>query len=179
MNLHNRFDYDPEAYLLFLIISRANEFETDGRLNMIGYLQSYGKEVQATCRVLEWLSLAMYDKGSPIGFSASHELMEVLAKPTRGRLTSAKEGPTTDDEDVIASIFEAAVPDLKGYDLGSARLFGRSVLGAIGLLRTTQNGDYAPTRYLRELAAERRQQDRSSAKGEKEFTTLDASSVGV
>jgi hypothetical protein len=179
MNLNsNPGGYEPEAYLLFLIISRANQFEDDRPFTARRYLQDFEGEIQATCRLLEWLYLATPDTSS-LGWRPSHELMHVLAKPTMGRLTSAKEAPTTDDEDVIESIFEAALPDLKGYDLGGARLFGLSVLSALGLLRTAKNGDYTPTQHLRELAAERRQHDRSSAKGEKEDTSLGTSAVEV
>lgn len=170
--LNNDLGYEPDANLLFLIISRSNEFDIDLPASASGYMKRFERPIRATCRVLEWLNLARPDKASPLGCAPSHELMYVLAKPTRGRLTSAKEAPTTDDEDVIESIFETALPDLKGRDLGSARLFGLSVLSALGLLRTTKNGEYAPTGELRELAAERRQQDRRSAKGKKEFTTL-------
>ena len=170
--LNNDLGYEPDANLLFLIISRSNEFDIALPASASGYMKRFERQIRATCRLLGWLNLAKPDEASPLGCTPSHELMYVLAEPTRGRLTSAKESPTTDDEDVIESIFEAALPDLKGYDLGNARLFGLSVLSALGLLRTTKNGEYAPTGKLRELAAERRQQDRRSAKGEKEFTSL-------
>jgi hypothetical protein len=158
--LNNDLGYEPDANLLFLIISRSNEFDIDLPASSSGYMKRFEREIRATCRVLEWLNLARPDKASPLGCTPSHQLMYVLAEPTRGRLTSAKEAPTTDDEDVIESIFEAALSDLKYYDLGNARLFGLSVLSALGLLRTTKNGDYTPTGHLRELAAERRQEDR-------------------
>jgi len=158
--LNNDLGYDPDAYLLFLIISRANEFDIALPASASGYLKRFEREIRATCRVLEWLNLARPDKASPLGCTPSHELMSVLAKPIRRCYTSGRAEPTTDDEDVIESIFEAALPDLRSHDRGNSRSFGLAVLAALGLLRRTTSGDYVPTRHLRELAAERRQQDR-------------------
>lgn len=49
-------------------------------------------------------------------------------------------------------IYEAALPDLEDH-------FRDFVHSALGLLRTTASGEDVPTGRLRELAAERRQQD--------------------
>jgi hypothetical protein len=159
MYLNNDLDYDPETYLLFLVVSQANEFDIDPPFTARGYLQNFEGEIRAVCRVLEWLNLARSNKNSELGCTPSNQLMAILAKPTRSRLTSRKQVPTTDDEDVIESIFDA-LSDLEGYDRSSAYGFGLAVLAALGLLRTTKSGDYVPTGHLRELAAERRQQDR-------------------
>jgi hypothetical protein len=160
MNLNNDLGYDPQAYLVFLIISRANVFEHDPPVSASGYLKRFKKQIQATCCVLEWLNLVQADKKMALGYRPSHELMAIVAKAIRGNLTSKKATPSTDDRDVIEAIFEAALPDLEDDDLKNAWGFGLHVLRDLGLLRMTASGDFAPTGHLRELAAERRQQER-------------------
>jgi hypothetical protein len=149
---------DSETYLLFAIYSQACRLKCDSRPTAKSYLKTFGKEIQGTARVLEWLGLATPDKTSPLGCRPTTLLMWIIARQPNRPLKAKKSDPSAQDEDAIDSIIDAALADDRFST--NAQSFVRHVLGGLGLIKRTEGGDWAPTRLLRELAAHRRNEDR-------------------
>jgi hypothetical protein len=86
-----------------------------------------------------------------------------LRESRRGKKTN-KHDPTAEDIDTIDSILYAALGDDKFCT--NAQSFARLVLEGLGLIHPTDGLEYVPSRLLRKLAAERRNEDRFQEVGE-------------
>jgi hypothetical protein len=49
---------EPASYLLLVLLHKGDSHSPDDRASMAKYVESHKSEIEATCRVLEWLRLA-------------------------------------------------------------------------------------------------------------------------
>ncbi len=110
-------------------------------------------------RVLAWLGLAQADDSAELGYEPTSYLFQVIADGLKNeRPRSNKLAGRYTDVDVIESLLQAALkqdncaPDLRGFVC--------DVLGVLGMVKFTENGEAIPTRFLRKLVGTCRQEER-------------------
>jgi len=136
-------------------------YERALRFNLELVKESETERFRATGRVLAWLDFAEPNKDAECGYKATSFLLQRIAR--RGldekRLKSSKPAASYVDIDVIESLLEEAVSS-KDRRNDKLRAFVCNVLGVLGLVRFTKDGEPIPTRVLRKLVSVCRQQDR-------------------
>jgi hypothetical protein len=158
MKESNKTKLDTGTSILFLIFNRAwwttiGEFERPDELR-----HQHKTLVVGTCRILEWLGLVVPDRTLAFGCKPTNRLEEIVVKRGLRRLKNTKNvRPSIEDEDVLHSIFDAAVSD---QDQPYVCPLACDVLDVLGLV-TDADGGEIPTQELRQLAAERREGDRT------------------
>src|SRR5277367_803907 len=150
-------DLEPQTAFLFVIFREACTTEWDETKALNGYVKFWKENVFAVGRVFQWLGLAEPDEESVIGWKASSLLMGLMVINRRGRL-SRKTTVSQEDIDTFDLIVEAALGNKE--DWSDSLGFIWDCLRVVGLVMETQEGELAPTRLLRELAVERRTNDR-------------------
>lgn len=159
MNEHHIVELDAETDLLFLIFQRAWSPTLGDLESPDEYLKECETLVDGTCRILKWLGLVEPDKAHAFGFKPTHLLESIVAKRHLRPLKDSKKAcASTEDTDVLNSIFDAAV----AYeDHCYVCTLARVLLYVLGLVRYSRDGDEIPTQELRQLAAERREDERN------------------
>jgi hypothetical protein len=158
MRVSNDLQFDTETYLLFSIYYEAHGILKGMDESAATFMKRFAKQIRATGQVLEWLGLATANKNSPLGWKPSHDLMSLIARPHK-RSNSRKPGASAEDNEVFDMILDAAVGELE--EDSNIALFVASVLTGLGLMARGCDGcDYIPTKKLRWLACERRQEER-------------------
>jgi hypothetical protein len=115
--------------------------------------------VVGTCRILEWLGLVVPDSTLGFGCKPTDRLEEIVVKRGLCCLKNSKNvRASIEDKDVLNSILDAAV---EFEDQHYVCPLASDVLHVLGLFRYAQDGDIIPTHELRQLAAERREGDRT------------------
>jgi hypothetical protein len=155
-NSDSRLDAADDS--LFLILDHAWAPTLGYLEGPSDYLREHKTLVDGTCHVLEWLGLVEADSTCAFGYRRTHRLERILVKRHAHPLKdSNKASASIEDTDVINSVFDAAVPD---EDQLYVCPLARVLLRELGLIRYTQGMEEIPTRELRLLAAERREEDR-------------------
>jgi hypothetical protein len=115
--------------------------------------------VDGNCRILRWLGLVEPDRKLVFGCRPTERLERMFTRRRAHRLKDSKKVcASLEENDVLCSIFDAAVPfEERLYVCPLARV----LLHVLGLVRCTQDGDEIPTHELRQLAAEGRQEERN------------------
>jgi hypothetical protein len=157
MRVPNDLQFDTETYLLLSIYYEAYGIHEGMDESAATYVKRFEKQIRGTGQALEWLGLAIRDKNSPLGWKPSHDLISLIAKPHKPS-KSKKSCPSAEDDEVFDMILDAAVGELD--ENSSICSCVAKVLTGLGLMVRGRDYDYIPTKYLRRLAAERRQGDR-------------------
>jgi hypothetical protein len=105
---------------------------------------------------LEWLGLVTPDRASQFAFKPTLRLVEIFSRHRR-RGESAKESASIEDSDALHSIFDAALAHKEQADMCPLAC---KLLHVLGLVLYSGDGSEIPTRELRVLAAERREEER-------------------
>jgi hypothetical protein len=156
---HNNTKTNPEHDFLFLILDRAWA-PTPGYLDGPNdYLREHKTLVDGTCHILKWLGLIEADSSCAFGYKTTDRLEGIFVKRHDHPLKDSNKASASIEElDVINSVFDAAVPD---EDQPYVCPLARVLLRELGLIRHTQGMEEIPTRELRLLAAERREEERN------------------
>jgi hypothetical protein len=156
-NVKQKLDAIGTEYL-FHMFHRAfaptvGDFDTPAEL-----ISKHKKLVEGSCRVLERLRLVTPDGTLPFGFKPTPRLFDiVLRRSLRPLKNSKKASASIEENDVLNSIFDAALADEEqDYVCPLARV----LLYVLGLIVHSKDGSEVPTRELRVLAAERREEER-------------------
>jgi hypothetical protein len=122
------------------------------------YMKEDGREVEAACRVAEWLGLVVPD--AELGWRPTHLFVDQLLQRRKHWNSSTREKDAESwEDDAVNLIYDAAIKDFDGQFLGCDEYI-RWFLGYIGLMTITAGGDWIPTRRLLNLAAECRWRER-------------------
>jgi hypothetical protein len=146
---------EPASYLLLVFLYKCNSHSRDDRTSTAKYVETHKSEIEATCRVLEWLRLAAPARQSPFGWKASNLLVDLIVNPRKRLGRSAKAGIESWEENVIDMICEAALGNLD-HVTGECLSYIRWFFGSLGLMNINDDGDWSPNRRLLNLAAESR-----------------------
>jgi hypothetical protein len=134
---------------------------------------------RATGRILAWLDLARSNQKAKFGYEASGFLEQRISRLglKKERPKSSKPAASYVDIDVIESFLDGAFG--KDHCSADVRAFVCNVLGVLGLVRFTEDGEAIPTRVLGKLVSVCRQQERYQRKvrQEKKGTTVDEENV--
>jgi hypothetical protein len=134
---------------------------------------------RATGRIFAWLDLAKPNKDAKFGYEATSYLTQRISRLglKEERPKSSKPAAAYVDIDVVESLLDGAF----GADhcSGDVRAFVCNVLGVLGLVEFTQDGEAIPTRVLGKLVSVCRQQERYRRNGGQEEggTTVDEENV--
>jgi hypothetical protein len=153
-----------ESYLLLSCLRQRTQ---DDRLpkSIKEYVTMNSREIEAACQVAEWLGLTRLDKVSVLGWAPTTMLVELLLRRKRQwNKSSRKEGPAPLEEKAIQIIFESALGD-RAEELSDCCERAKWFLGFLGLMEITDDGEWFPTRQLRDLAAKCRQRDEQRENG--------------
>jgi hypothetical protein len=152
-------ELDTGTSLLFFIFYRAFA-PTLGEIESPSELMSEHKTlVEGNCRILARLGLAVPDSALAFGYNPTDRLEDIFLKRSLRPLRDSKKAfASIEDTDVLNSIFDAAVAD---EDQPYVCPLARVLLRVLGLVVYSQDGDAIPTRELRLLAAERREEERN------------------
>jgi hypothetical protein len=127
----------------------------------VGDLLSEQRElVDGMCRILARLGLVLPDHASPFGFKPTLLLEDIVRRRgLRPRKRSKKEVPSIEDQDVLDSIFDAALTFDERFLVCD---WAADLLHVLGLVVRCR-GDYThvPTLELRVLAAAQRDKERN------------------
>jgi hypothetical protein len=142
-----------ESYLLFACLWKSQQY--NGELPSVEeYMKEEGREVEAACRVAEWLGLVTPDAEGELGWKPTHLFVDqVLQRRRQWNHSTRQKNAEAWEEEAFTLIYKAALKDFddKGLDCES---YVRWFLGYIGLMTITDDGDWIPTRRLLNLAAE-------------------------
>jgi hypothetical protein len=116
-------------------------------------VETHKSEIEATCRVLEWLRLATPAKEAPLGWKASNLLVGLIVKPRKRFGRSAKACIEAWEENAINMIFETALGNLDHVP-SECLIYIQWLFGSLGLMNINDDGDWIPTRRLLNLAAQ-------------------------
>jgi hypothetical protein len=149
----NNAELNAETPLLFSIFDRAFGPTLRGEP-----LSEHETLVNGNCRILAWLGLVEPNSGLMFGYKPTKRLERLFAKQRAHPIKDRKQvRVSVEDADVLNLIFEAAVPD---EDQQYVCPLAQNVLHMLGLVRYADQG-VIPTRELRQLAAERREEERT------------------
>jgi hypothetical protein len=153
MTKDNETKLDAGTSLLFSIFDRAFAPTLGGdRLSEHEFL------INANCRILAWLGLVEPDSELLFGYKPTKRLEHLFAKQRAHPIKDRKKAYVSiEDEDVLNSIFDAAVPD---EDQQYVCALAEVLLHVLGLVRYAADGVIS-TRELRRLVAERREEERT------------------
>ena len=152
-------DLQVGSYLLFSCLYKSQQYS--GELPSIEeYVKEEGREVEATCRVAEWLGLVTPDTEGELGWKPTHLFVDQVLQRHRQWNRSTRERDVESwEDDAVTLICEAALKNFHTNFLDCDEYI-RWFLGYIGLMTITDDGDWIPTRRLLNLAAECRMQQR-------------------
>jgi hypothetical protein len=147
------------SYLLFSCLYRSQQHSGD-LPSIEEYISIEGREVEAACRVAEWLGLVTPDGEGKLGWKPTHLFVEQILQRSKQwtRVTREKDAEPWED-DAVTLICEAAIKDYYKKWLGCDHYI-RWFFGYIGLMKITDGGDWIPTRRLLNIAAECRMRQR-------------------
>ena len=148
-----------ESYLLFSCLWKSQQY--NGEIPSVEeYMKEEGREVEAACRVAEWLGLVTPDAEGELGWKPAHLFVDQLLQRCKRWNGSTREKDAESwEDDAVTLIYEAAIKDFDRQCLGCDE-YTRWFLGFIGLMTITAGGDWIPTRRLLNLAAECRMRQR-------------------
>jgi hypothetical protein len=152
-----------ESYLLFSCLWKSQQYNSE-LLSVEEYVKEEGREVEAACRVAEWLGLVTPDAEGELGWKPTHLFVDqLLQRRKKWNHSTRRKDAESWEEEAFTLIYEAALKEFddKGLDCES---YVRWFLGYIGLMTITGDGDWIPTRRLLNLAAECRMRQRESSK---------------
>jgi hypothetical protein len=161
MTYCNKTKLDAGTACLFSMFERAWS-PTLGKLESPDKLYREHKMlVVGTCRTLEWRGLVEPDRKLVFGCTPTERLERMFAKqrahPLKYRM---KARASVEDTDVLNSIFDAAVPDEDHPYVCPLARISLHVLGLV-MYSHSEGGEVVPTQELRQLAAERREEERN------------------
>jgi hypothetical protein len=121
------------------------------------YYDFYGYPISVTTGALERLGLAEHDKQSDFRVKLTTRFMRMIADRGVHRPKSSVKTTTPNDRCLIASIFNIELDDEDSEDgmTGEAIQFGCQVLAVLGLLNSTADQGWRPTRLMQQLMFER------------------------
>jgi hypothetical protein len=169
MKYDNDANLNPAAWLLFEIFKSACVPANTGRDPSAKMcLKKYRKQFRAAIRVLVWLDLAVYDRKSALGCTATDSLMTIIAQRPQYRLISRSKKAAPIDRDFMETILEAALKqDAVDEELTDCAV---KMLGALGLVRHHRRlMRPVPTQQLRYLVSMLRLRERKMRYAEIEF----------
>jgi hypothetical protein len=155
MSVSDELQPEPASYLLLVLLYKSDSRSPDDRASTAKYVESHKSEIEATCRVLEWLRLAAPARRSPLGWKASNLLVDLIVKPRKRLGRSVKACIESWEENAVNMIFEAALGNLDHMTY-ECRSYIEWLFGFLGLMNINDDGDWIPTRRLLNLAAESR-----------------------
>ena len=159
MTKYNNTEVDTATSILFCLFDIAWAPTLGESKGPNELLREHKTLVDGTRHILEWLGLAEADGTCAFGYKATDRLVRIFVKRHGHPLKeSNKASASIEETDVINSVFDAAVPD---EDQPYVCPLARVLLRELGLIRHTQGIEEIPTRELRLLAAERREEDRN------------------
>jgi hypothetical protein len=142
-----------ESYLLFSCLYKSDQYN-QVLPSVEEYMKEKGREVEAACRVAEWLGLVTPDAEGELGWKPTHLFVDqVLQRRKQWNRSTREEDATSWEDEAVTLICEAALKDFHRHFLDCDEYI-RWFLGYIGLMTITDDGDWIPTQRLLNLAAE-------------------------
>jgi len=148
-----------DSYLLFLCLCKSQQH--NGELPSVEeYMKEEGREVEAACRVAEWLGLVTPDAEGELAWKPTPLFVDqVLQRRKQWNHSTRRKAAESWEEEAFTLIYEAALKEFDDTGL-DCEGYVRWFLGYIGLMTITDDGDWIPTKRLLNLAAECRMRER-------------------
>lgn len=141
---------------LFILRIFQNAYSCEGDPDGLGeYLKQHKHAIERIGEIFSWLGLAIYHKDAPLGWRPASRFNDLIAKRIVRQKVSKKEPNAVDlaIERLFVDLSDDAMAR-KGGPRGSDANFCLHVLGALGLLRDTEEGTWKATKKLRRFMRE-------------------------
>jgi hypothetical protein len=150
-------DFQAESHLLLSCLCKSDGYQKVPGVEE--YMIKTGREVEAACRVAEWLGLVTPDEGE-LGWKPTQLFVDqILQRRKQWNHSTRENDAELWEEEAFTLIYEAALKDNDDKHL-YREPYVKWFLGYIGLMTITNDGDWVPTRRLLNLAAECRWRER-------------------
>jgi hypothetical protein len=156
MKVPNELQLDSGSYLLYALLYESNTIARHDRSSAAYFLHTFKSEVQIACQIAAWLGLATPAVESPLGWTSTPPLVDLVVQQRRGHRRDGKKhfsGVETTDFDTIA---ESALGDPFSLE---REYCVRQCFVFIGLIQLGDDEDeWVPTQRLLDLVAEKRKE---------------------